>query len=320
MHISQGMPHLTSMRRCGDSIDDLSCITVVIPTLNEAEAIGRVIEEVLSVGVPKDSIIIVDGGSTDGTVEIASKYGVRVIRQRGRGKADAIKTALEYVDTEYMLVMDGDYTYPARYIPRLVEAARKMGSDEVIGVRLASSGSQRLLYRLGNWLLTKTFNVLFGTNLHDVLSGMYLVRVESLRDAMMEMGGFSVEAEIAAHMVSTGKLVTEVPIEYRRRLGRKKLGVKHGILIFRDMIRLAARYNPMFLLFLMGALLIIPGLIMGAYVGYWYVFYGIKYYLKGLIAIMLLLIGLQFLGMAVLSLYMKRMEFRLRRAIESLRG
>jgi dolichol-phosphate mannosyltransferase len=59
---------------------------------------------------------------------------------------------------------------------------------------------------------------------------------------------------------------------------------------------------------------------MGAYVGYWYVFYGIKYYLKGLIAIMLLLIGLQFLGMAVLSLYLKRMEFRLRRAIESLRG
>jgi dolichol-phosphate mannosyltransferase len=57
---------------------------------------------------------------------------------------------------------------------------------------------------------------------------------------------------------------------------------------------------------------------MGAYVGYWYIFYGIKYYLKGLIAIMLFLIGLQFLGMAVLSLYLKRMEFRLRRAMESL--
>ncbi|KUO82352.1 MAG: glycosyl transferase [Vulcanisaeta sp. JCHS_4] len=306
------------MRRCGESIDDFSCVTVVIPTLNEAEAIGRVIEEVLGVGVPRDSILIVDGGSTDGTVEIASKYGVRVIRQRGRGKADAIKTALDYVDTEYMLVMDGDYTYPAKHIPELLRHARLRNSDEVIGVRSMVHGSQGLLYRFGNLLLTRVFNIIFGANLHDVLSGMYLVRVESLRDAVMEMGGFGVETEIAAHMVSTGKLVTEVPIEYRRRLGRKKLGVRHGFSIFRDMIRLAARYNPMFLLFLMGALLIIPGLVMGAYVGYWYIFYDIKYYLKGLIAIMLFLIGLQFLGMAVLSLYLKRMEFRLRRAMESL--
>ena len=306
------------MRRCGESIDDFGCVTVVIPTLNEAEAIGRVIEEVLGVGVPRDSILIVDGGSNDGTVEIASKYGVRVIRQRGRGKADAIKTALDYVDTEYMLVMDGDYTYPAKHIPELLRHARLRNSDEVIGVRSMVNDSQGLLYRFGNLLLTKVFNILFGANLHDVLSGMYVVRVESLRDAVMEMGGFGVEAEIAAHMVSTGKLVTEVPIEYRSRLGRKKLGVRHGFSIFGDMIRLAARYNPMFLLFLMGALLIIPGLVMGAYVGYWYIFYGIKYYLKGLIAIMLFLIGLQFLGMAVLSLYLKRMEFRLRRAMESL--
>jgi len=306
------------MKSYNETLNDFGRLTIVIPTLNEAEAIGRVIEEVLSVGVPRDHILIVDGGSNDGTVEIASKYGVRVIRQRSKGKADAIKTALDYVDTEYMLVMDGDYTYPAKHIPELLRHARLRNSDEVIGVRSMVHGSQGLLYRFGNLLLTKVFNILFGANLHDVLSGMYVVRVESLRDAVMEMGGFGVETEIAAHMVSTGKLVTEVPIEYRSRLGRKKLGVRHGFSIFGDMIRLAARYNPMFLLFLMGALLIIPGLVMGAYVGYWDIFYGIKYYLKGLIAIMLFLIGLQFLGMAVLSLYLKRMEFRLRRAMESL--
>jgi dolichol-phosphate mannosyltransferase len=308
-----------ALQRAPDA-EVFSQVMVVIPTLNEVEAIGKVIEEVLEVGVPKDSILIVDGGSTDGTVEVAKKYDVRVVRQVGRGKADAIKTALRNVNGRfrYMLVMDGDYTYPAKYIPALIEIAEESGSDEVIGIRLAGDGSQGLLYRFGNWLLTKAFNLIFGTNLHDVLSGMYLIRVDSLRDAMMEMGGFSVEAEIVAHMVSTGKLVTEIPIEYRRRLGRKKLGVRHGFSILWDMVRLATRYNPIFLLFLMGALLIIPGLVLGAYVGYWYIFYGIKYYFKGLIAIMTFLIGLQFLGMTVLSLYMKRMEYRLRRAIESL--
>ncbi|ADY01248.1 glycosyl transferase, family 2 [Vulcanisaeta moutnovskia 768-28] len=292
--------------------------TVVIPTLNEEKAIGPVLEEVLGIKVPRDYILVVDGGSTDRTVDIAMKYGVKVIRQEGKGKADAIRTALKYVDTPYMLVMDGDYTYPAMYIPELLKTALETNSDEVIGVRMMSNGNQSLIYRFGNWLLTNFFNLIFDSSLHDVLSGMYLVRVDALRDALMEMKSFSVEAEIAAHMVSTGKTITEIPIEYRKRLGDKKLGIKDGLFIFRDIIRLAMRYNPMFLLFFMGALLIIPGLLLGAYVGYWYIFYGIKYYLKGLIAIMLFLIGLQFLGMAMLSLYIKRMEYRLRKAIESL--
>ena len=82
------------MKSYNETLNDFGRLTIIIPTLNEAEAIGRVIEEVLSVGVPRDHILIVDGGSNDGTVEIASKYGVRVIRQRSKGKADAIKRRL----------------------------------------------------------------------------------------------------------------------------------------------------------------------------------------------------------------------------------
>ncbi len=302
-----------------ERVDIAHLLTVVIPTFREVKAIGLVLEEVLGVGVPRDRVLVVDGGSDDGTVEVARRFGVRVMMQEGRGKADAIKTALKYVDTPYMLVMDGDYTYPAKYIPTLLRIALERNSDEVIAVRRMNRYNQGLIYRLGNRLLTWTFNVMFGTRLHDVLSGMYIVKVESLRDAVMEVRDFSVETEIVAHMVSTGKVVTEVPIEYRRRIGDKKLGVKHGLAIFRDMIRLLIGYNPLFILFLAGALLIIPGLVLGAYVAYWYIFFGIKYYLKGLVAIMLTLIGLQFLGMAALSLYLKRMEYRLRKAVESLR-
>ncbi len=88
-------------------------VTVIIPTLNEVEGIGLVLNELIGVGVSRDRVLVVDGGSTDGTVRVAEERGVRVIRQLGRGgKADAIKTALRYVETPYMLVMDGDYTYP----------------------------------------------------------------------------------------------------------------------------------------------------------------------------------------------------------------
>lgn len=292
-----------------------SDLTVVIPTLNEAEAIGKVIDEVLEIGVPSSNILVVDGGSSDGTVEIARSKGAEVIKQRGRGKADALKTAAEYVSTPYMLVIDGDYTYPAARIPDLYERAKK-GYDLVVGSRRFSRGSQSLVYRLGNRLLTKLFNMLFGSRLTDVLSGMYLVRTRVVRHLLFESEGFGIESEIAAHVVSTTGRVTEVPIEYRKRLGRKKLGVIHGLLILREMVRLAWRYNPVFLLFASASLILVPGLIIGGWVAYHYIFAGIKYYVKGVVAIILTLAGFQSLLLAIVSLYLKRMEYRINRRFE----
>ena len=289
-------------------------LTAVIPTLNEAEAIGKVLDEVISVGVPKEKILVVDGGSTDGTIEIARSKGVKVIIQEGKGKADAIKTASKYIKTPYTLFMDGDYTYSAQHIPELYEKI-KQGFSLVIGRRQFNPRSQPWIYSIGNKLLTLFFNLLFGTKLHDVLSGMYVIKTEILRELMFETQGFGIESEITAHVASTTGDMTEVPIEYRQRLGKKKLGIKHGFQIFREMIRLAWRYNPTFFIFTLGALLLIPGLVLGAYVAYHYFFTGIKYYVKGLIAIILTLTGFQSLLLAILSLYLKRMEYRLQRQL-----
>ena len=167
----------------------LDMVTVIIPTRDEVKGIGLVLNEAISVGVPKNRIFVVDGGSKDGTADVAMKYGVKVILQVGEGKAAAIWTALKYVDTPYMLIMDGDYSYPAKYIPTMVEEVTTTRADEVIGVRIPLPGSQGFIYRLGNKLLTWIFNLLFDTRLHDVLSGMYIVRVDSLRDAVAEVGG-----------------------------------------------------------------------------------------------------------------------------------
>ena len=313
------MTALSTARKVEDSSRKpraaFSDLTVVIPTLNEAEAIGKVIDEVLEVGVPRENVIVVDGGSTDGTVEIARSKGVRVIKQVGEGKADAIKTAAEYVRTHYMLVIDGDYTYPPKHIPELYERVRG-GYDLVIGSRRFSKGSQSLIYRVGNRLLTKFFNILFGSGLTDVLSGMYLIKTRVMKHLLFESRGFGIESEVAAHVVSTSGKVTEVPIEYRRRLGKKKLGVTHGLLILREMVRLAWRYNPIFFLLAAASLLMVPGLIIGGWVAYHYIFTGIKYYVKGVVAIILTLTGFQSLLLAIVTIYLKRMEYRINRRFE----
>ncbi|RLG79959.1 MAG: glycosyl transferase [Thermoprotei archaeon] len=292
-------------------------ITVIIPTLNEAKAIGSVIDEVLEIGIPRKNIIVVDGGSTDGTVEIARSKGVQVIFQEGTGKSLAIKTGLKYVKTPYVVVMDGDYTYPAKHILDLYAKILE-GHDLVIGARKCGKGTQHMVYRFGNWVLTKSFNLLFGTRMSDVLSGMYIARTERLREVVFEMPHFSVESEIAAHIATTTGRIAEIPIHYRRRLGEKKLRILHGLTIARDMIRLAWRYNPAFFIFALGALLLIPGLVLGAWAAYHYFFTGIKYHVKGLVAIILTIGGFISLLQAIMALYMKRIELRMRQRVEIL--
>lgn len=287
---------------------------VVLPTLNEREGLAKTLDELISAGVPPGRILVVDGGSTDGTCQEAEKRGVRCILQEGRGKADAVRTALKVVDAPAVVIMDADFTYPAARIWDLTSLLDKC--DEVIGARLKPEpGAQRRIFKLGNWLLTKFFNLIFDTRLSDVLSGMYAVKTEALEGLEKASWGFGIESEIAAHVASTGGEICEVPIEYRRRVGQKKLGIKHGILIALDMLRLGLRYNPTFFMFLTASLLAIPGFAIAGWVAYRWVVIGVKHYVWGIIGATLASVGTLSAVMALLALYLKRMEIRILKQI-----
>jgi len=299
---------------------DPSEVSVIIPVLNEEKAIGVVIDELIQVGIPLENIVVVDGGSKDKTVEIARSKGVKVVMQEGKGKALAVKTGLQYVSTPIVVVMDGDGTYPASAIPLLYSELKRRSSSLVIGARLFGKESQRLIFRIGNKLLTLAFNTLYGTNLKDILSGMYMGLTDKMREVNYEMKGFSVEVEIASHFANLCD-VCEVPIEYRPRIDpkAKKLGVIHGFKIAVDMIRLTWRYNPTFLIFTLGSLLLIPGLILGIWVAYRYYFMGVVHHIKGLAALILVGAGFQSLISAIMALYVKRLERRVYMKIDEIK-
>jgi dolichol-phosphate hexosyltransferase len=216
-------------------------ITVVIPTLNEETALSKVLEELWSLGIR--NILIVDGYSSDGTIQVAKKFGVSIIFQQGKGKTGALKTAIDHVKTPYMLIMDGDFTYDPGYISRFKGCIGFY--DEIIGARLASdSRSMTRFHKFGNKLITKLFNMLMNTNISDVCSGMYMLRTQAAKNVELSTSGFDVEAEIAAQIASAGRL-TEVPVNYRPRLGRQKLSAwRHGFRIIRTILKLARIYNP----------------------------------------------------------------------------
>jgi len=191
-------------------------ITVVIPTLNEAEAIGRVIEEVKENDYTK--ILAVDGYSTDKTAEIAHSGGVKVAFQHGAGKAGAVKTAIELVNTPYMVFIDGDYTYDPSDIWRLLNHSGHY--SHVIGSRDRKQINR--LHRFGNWVISRTFSVLFGVKVTDVCSGMYLLETDQAKKFNVEEHGFVAEIELAAQSAALGT-ITEVPISFRLRIGKEKL-------------------------------------------------------------------------------------------------
>jgi len=289
-------------------------VTTVIPTLNEEEGLGRVLKELQAVGLR--NVLIVDGYSSDRTVDIARKFGARVIYQHGKGKAGAIKTAIDEVDTPYMLIIDGDFSYDTSCVPRLL--FHMNSHDEVIGARVLDGANMSYLHRFGNKIITKVFNILMNADLSDVCSGMYLLRSDSARDIHLASKGFEVEVEIAAQIASSGS-ITEVPVNYRPRIGKQKLSTwKHGFKILAGIFAVARTYNPAVFYTILGTLLVIPGgsillatLMEWARTGdvtmHWF-----------LIGISMFLVSMQAMGVGVVSLILRRTELRTTRMLKKI--
>ncbi len=281
-------------------------VTIVLPTLNEEKAIGSVIDELLAAGY--SSILVVDGYSTDKTVEIAKQKGAKVVYQKGKGKAGAIRTAIETVETPYMLIMDADHTYDPKDIERLLIP----GYDEVIGLRKDRENIP-LLHRIGNKIISSTLSLLIGQRVSDPCSGMYLLKTDAARKLEILSEGFDIEAEIVGEMLTQGK-VTEVPISYRKRKGENKLrGWRDGFRIMLTVFKVAWLYNPIFFLTAIGSILAIPGFIILFWQLYIRYMYGAERWSIGWawLGLVLLVIGLQAFTIATVSLLLKRMERRI---------
>lgn len=204
-------------------------LTIIIPTLNEAEAIGVVLDsipldELRRMGYSPE-LLVVDGGSTDGTREIALSKGAKVIVEKRRGYGRAYKTGFKAAQGSILVTLDGDATYPAHKIPELL----KNLSEDVFFIncnRFTKEGVKAFNHvnLIGNWLLTLAVNLLFSLNLKDSQSGMWILRrevveridLEKLPDGM----AFSESIKIKAFKMFKCR---EVDVGYSRRMGTPKL-------------------------------------------------------------------------------------------------
>jgi glycosyltransferase involved in cell wall biosynthesis len=219
-----------------------SPISVVIATLNEEEGIGPTLGELQKV-LRYPYLIVVDGNSIDRTIEIAKNMGADVLLQEGKGKGAAMFQGIKKVNhgSRYIVFTDADYTYPAEYIPKMIEI---MDHDPSIGMVIGNrfdgknnrSKSLTNPFYLGNKLLAIAHNVLNGVRLGDPLSGLRVVRAEILERWKLKSKGFEVETELNFLVEREGYKISEIPIDYRSRLGEKKLKIHHGLGIAKRII------------------------------------------------------------------------------------
>ena len=216
-------------------------VDVIIAALNEEEGIGLTLAE-MSRSICTNRLIVVDGQSTDKTVEIAQDRGAQVLFQDGAGKGDAIAKAVGFIDpvADYVVITDADYTYPAEYVPDMIQILEKNPSiGMVCGNRFNDSAEDKALHNLfylGNRILAFSHNLLNGVTLEDPLTGLRVVRAKILRGWKVKSKGFDIEVELNHQVERRGFGIAEVPIRYRKRLGEKKLKAKHGATILKRIL------------------------------------------------------------------------------------
>jgi dolichol-phosphate hexosyltransferase len=216
-------------------------VSILLPTLNEEESIGRTIKEVRAV-VPQAEIVVIDGLSTDRTVEIAKSLGARVLLEKRKGKAFAIKTAFKEISTDYAVMIDADLTYPVKDMPKFIALLRDY--DVVIGSRFKGrfeDGSMPFINGLGNQMICLVATVLYLKPVSDVCTGMWAFRKNAYKAVEITAHTFELECNLFAQSVKKGFRILEVPIDYARRGGVSKVqlmdGVKDCVFLLKERFR-----------------------------------------------------------------------------------
>jgi glycosyltransferase involved in cell wall biosynthesis len=203
-------------------------VSVVIPCLNEAESIEECVvatRKAIDDGGYEGEVVVVDNGSTDGSGELATAAGARVVHEPRRGYGRAYLTGLAAARGRYIVMLDADMTYDAGELPRFV-AELEDGGDMVLGDRMQGiqPGAMPWLHRhVGNPVLTGLLNQLFGTEVKDAHCGMRAVRRDALPRLDLRTTGMELASEMVIRAAKAKLDIRQFPIEYHPRQGESKL-------------------------------------------------------------------------------------------------
>jgi len=203
---------------------------VIIPVFNESGSIGYVLKEIPAILV--DEVIVVNNGSTDNTAEIVRDAGATVLSEPQKGYGSACLKGIDYIvqlpedeQPDVVVFIDGDYSDYPEQMELLLKPIRDNNIDMVIGSRSKGErekGSMMMQQVFGNWLATSLMKLFFNAQFTD-LGPFRAIKWSSLQELNMvdQNYGWTVEMQIKA--VKKGLTYIEVPVDYRKRIGKSKI-------------------------------------------------------------------------------------------------
>jgi len=226
-------------------------VAVLIPCYNESLTIRKVIQDFKAV-LPPDSVIYVyDNNSTDDTADIAESTGAVVRHEYQQGKGNVIRRMFREIDAECYIMVDGDDTYPAEYAPEMIGKVLNQKVDMVVGDRLSSTyfeENKRLFHNMGNSLVRKSINVLFKSDIKDIMTGYRAFSYQFVKSFPVLSKGFEIETEMSIHAVDKNMQMANVIIDYRDRPegSESKLNtVSDGVKVLKTIGKLFRNYKPL---------------------------------------------------------------------------
>jgi glycosyltransferase involved in cell wall biosynthesis len=216
--------------------------TLLLPTLDEIEAVRVIVPQLRKEWV--DEILVIDGGSTDGTVDYLRAAGLTVHMQTVRGYGEGLLEGIQLAKGDVIIEFNPDGNCIPADIPRII-AKLNEGYDLVIGSRYrdgARSDDDDFVTALGNWMFTRIVNLLFGTRYTDALVGFRAYRRELALRLKLDATGLSWPCQTSTRFARAGLRVTEIPAHEPARIGgkRKMMPLRTGwqitMLILRDFL------------------------------------------------------------------------------------
>ena len=225
-------------------------IAVLVPCYNEEKTVEKVVRDFRKV-LPEAVIYVYDNNSKDRTAELASSAGAVVRHEYMQGKGNVMRRMFREIDAEAYLIVDGDDTYPAEDAREMADAVLLHQADMVIGDRLSStyfSENKRPFHNFGNTLVRKSINILFKTDITDIMTGYRAFSYQFVKSFPVLSKGFEIETEMTIHAIDKNMQIENVVVQYRDRPAgsESKLNTyKDGLKVLRTILRLYMYYKPL---------------------------------------------------------------------------
>lgn len=223
-------------------------IAVLVPCFNEEAAVASVVADFRK-ALPEATVYVYDNNSRDRTAAVAGAAGAVVRAERRQGKGHVVRRMFADIEADIYVLVDGDATYDAASVPRMIEMLVKEHLDMVVGLRVdQSKAAYRIGHRTGNQLLTRFLADVFGHSFRDILSGYRVFSRRFVKSFPILSGGFEIETELSVHALELALPVAEIETPYYARPegSFSKLNTwRDGLRILGTMLKLYRSEKPL---------------------------------------------------------------------------